>query len=98
MFSVKHRQMEELNSGQSFGRAGNDLNLLAQPETVKDCISGKPPQAVGGALSWSPRAAGSLKLELRKQGQNVQSKQKEKAGSEWDLGRKGGGSWKEGRN
>ena len=44
MFSVKHRQMEKLNSGQSFGRDSNDLNVLP----ARDCSLGKPPQAVGG--------------------------------------------------
>ena len=54
-------------------------------------MSGKPPQAVGGGALLGSQGAGSLKLELRKQGQNVQSKQREKAGSEWDLRRKGEG-------
>lgn len=29
MFSMKPRQMERLNSGQSFGRDSDDLNVLA---------------------------------------------------------------------
>lgn len=62
MFSVKHRQMEELNSGQSFGRAGNDLNLLAQPETVRLYLRKTSP---GSRRGRSPGVPGGGESEVR---------------------------------
>ena len=62
MFSVKHRQMEELNSGQSFGRAGNDLNLLAQPETVRLYLRKASP---GSRRGRSPGVPGGGESEVR---------------------------------
>ena len=62
MFSVKHRQMEELNSRQSFGRAGNDLNLLAQPETVRLYVRKASP---GSRRGRSPGVPGGGESEVR---------------------------------
>lgn len=67
MFSVKHRQMEELNSGQSFGRAGNDLNLLAQPETVRLYLRKASPGIRRGSSPGVP-AGGESEVRAEKTG------------------------------
>lgn len=51
MFSMKLRQMEKLNYGQSFGRDSNDLNVLAWLETV---VQESLPRQWEGVLSWGP--------------------------------------------
>lgn len=54
MFSMKLRQMEKLNSGQSFGRESNDLNVLAKLELWRRKVSpgsrrGRSPGVLGGS-------------------------------------------------
>lgn len=55
MFSMKLRQMDKLNSGQSFGRESNDLNVLAQLETMAEKSL---PRQREGVLSWGRSVVG----------------------------------------
>lgn len=84
---MKLRQMDKLNSAQSFGRESNDLNVLAQLETIAEKSL---PRQREGVLSWGRRRESEVRAATVEQ--NVR-RQREKAGREQQLRRKGEEAW-----
>lgn len=82
---MKLRQMDKLNSAQSFGRESNDLNVLAQLETIAEKSL---PRQREGVLSWGRRRESEVRAATVEQ--NVRSKAE-------GEGRQGAAAYKERR-